>query len=60
MAVWLYDCDMGQGVVSAPDEDTARREAVQDVGRHAQVRNLHVATPDELAFRRHMGGFIPE
>lgn len=60
MAIWFYDCDMGQGVVSAPNEEKARREAMLDAGRHSQVRNVHRATKAEIEFRKTMGGFMPE
>jgi hypothetical protein len=56
MNVYLFDCDMGQGMVRAPDIETATREAILDAGRDADVRNVHLATKDELSFRRGMGG----
>lgn len=60
MAIWFYDCDMGQGVVKAPNVEKATREAMLDAGRHAGVRNVHKATPQEIDFRRTMGGYMPE
>ncbi|WP_327210330.1 hypothetical protein [Rhizobium leguminosarum] len=33
MAIWFHGCDMGRGVVSAPNEEKARREAVLDAGK---------------------------
>lgn len=60
MAIWFYDCDMGQGAVSAPNEEKAHREAMLDAGRNAQVRNVHRPSKDEIEFRRAMGGWMPE
>jgi hypothetical protein len=33
MAIWFHGCDMGRGVVSAPNEEKARREVVLDAGK---------------------------
>lgn len=59
MAFWIYDCDHGQGWVEARTEQAARREAVLDAGRDAQVRNVRRPDRSELAFRRAMGGMTP-
>jgi hypothetical protein len=56
MTFWIYDCDHGQGSVEATTEEAARREAVLDAGRDAQVRNVRRPDADEMAFRSAMHG----
>lgn len=53
---YVYDCDRGQGSVMARSLAEARREALADCGRSDPPRNVHLATAEELAFRRAMGG----
>ena len=54
--LYLYDCDRGQGAVYACSLEEARRTALLDSGRSDPPRNVHLATAEELAFRRAMGG----
>ena len=56
LQTYLYDCDRGQGSVMATSLEQARRKARLEAGSLADVNNLHLATSDELAFRKVMGG----
>ena len=56
LQTYLYDCDRGQGSVMATNLEQARRKARLEAGSLADVSNLRLATADELAFRKAMGG----
>ncbi len=58
LKLWFYDCDYGQGSVRASTYEKAYTEALLDAGRHSGVRNVHLATKDEIEFRKVMGGNI--
>lgn len=55
-ALYLYDCDRGQGAVYARSLEEAQRTALLDSGRSDPPRNVHLATAEETAFRKAMGG----
>lgn len=54
--LYLYDTDRGQGAVMAHSIEEARTEAALDAGRSDPPRNVHLATAEETAFRKAMGG----
>jgi hypothetical protein len=56
MKLYLYDCDMGQGAVEALDLAQAERLARGESG--SSVRNVHLATREEVDFHRAMGGWV--
>lgn len=56
--IWFYDSVYGQGCVLADGYEEARKEAVKNAGRYADVANVHIASDDEIAFRKAMGGSV--
>jgi hypothetical protein len=56
MKLYLYDCDMGQGAVEALDLAQAERLARSESG--SSVRNVHLATREEVDFHRAKGGWV--
>lgn len=56
MALYTYDCDMGQGLVEAPNLEAAIRLAKCEAGEFAYRGNVKKATKEDLVWRRAMGG----
>lgn len=53
---YMYDCGRGQGSVMARNLEAAQAEALADCGRNDPPQNIRLATDDEAAFRKAMGG----
>lgn len=58
--LYVYDCDMGQGLVAAPSLAEAERQARLEAGRAAGARNVRVADEETVEWHRAMGGYVPE
>lgn len=58
--LYVYDCHFGQSMVVASSEEEARREALLDAGRSADVHNVREADNETIQWHRSMGGYVPE
>ena len=56
---YVYDCDLGQALITANNLEEARDEAVSYAGRHTHVRNVRLATDHDIEWVNAMGGRVP-
>ena len=60
MALFYVETGMGACVRAAVDKAAAHEAALREVGTYNGVQVVRLATEDDLAWVRAMGGYIPE